>query len=253
MPSLYKVIKNNSVVSQGEKDINTEYKAKNKKVLSEKNAKDFIDNYEVLARTMLENSRRQSDDILSSTYGEVKKIEEEAYKKGYAKGEKEGYELGVEKGNKYYEQMKNKANKEVEILNKNAETLLQDTKSKYVEYLQEKQEDIKNLIVSSIESILKKEMKNEDAISNMILDALESAEKSKTIIVKARSEYVEDIKTKIEAWKNQLVFKEEIFVVPDDNLQEGTSVIQMEKGKIVVDANKAFEKVKEIIGSINNE
>ena len=64
MLSSYNVIKSNSVVTNGNVEINTDVinvSSDKKKELGEKNAKNFIESYEVLARTMLENSRRQSN------------------------------------------------------------------------------------------------------------------------------------------------------------------------------------------------
>lgn len=247
MLSSYKVIKNNSVVEEGKKEINTEYAAEKNKELGEKNAKDFIESYEVLARTMLENARRQSDKILAAAYSEAQDIEQEAYKKGYEEGKKAGYEAGIAKANEYYEEMKNRAKYEAETLGKNAEALLYGAKQEYLRYMEEKQGEAKKLILYILESILKKEVDCKEGISSMILDAIEIAQKSKTLIVKCNNSYIEDIKSKLEAWKNRSVFRGEIFVVTDDNLEEGTAEIQRENGKVIVSVSEALQKVREII------
>src|SRR3712207_9135272 len=109
MPSLCNVIKNKSVVSNGLKEITTEYHIEHiedqnteeeKKELSKKNAKNFIENYEVLARTMIENARKQSDLIVASAYDEIQKMQEEAYNKGYEEGKSDGYSDGYSEGKK---------------------------------------------------------------------------------------------------------------------------------------------------------
>ncbi|KEI16189.1 FliH/SctL family protein [Clostridium haemolyticum] len=261
MPSLCNVIKNKSVVSNGLKEITTEYhiehiedqktQEEEKKELGKKDAKDFIENYEVLARTMIENARKQSDSIVASAYDEIRKKEEEAYNKGYEEGKSDGYSDGYSEGKKqadeYYDDIKNKANEEIEILNKNAEELLFKAKTEYVKYLKDKQQEIKELIVSITKSVLKSEIKNSDSINSMILDALESAKDSKSIIVKCNNKYVDSIKESIDKWKVQIVFRGDIFVVPDDNLEEGKAIIQKENGKIVVDINVALEKISQIV------
>lgn len=251
MLSSYKIIKKSSVVDDGGKEINTLYSNSKSKELGEKNAKDFIESYETLARTMVENARRQGEQILSKAFDEAQQIEQDAYRKGYEKGMQEGYEQsyqkGIEESNTYYETMKNQVQMESDMKIKNADSLLFQAKEEYIRYLDEKKDEIKDLILSITENILKKEIKDKDAISNMILDAVEIAVKSKTIVVKCRGSYVEDIKEKVEIWKNGVVYRGEVFVAADDNLEEGCAVIQRENGKIVVDINDAMEKVREIL------
>ncbi|AEB75811.1 fliH protein [Clostridium botulinum] len=256
MPSLCNVIKNNSVISNGLKEINTEYHIEDtkdekveeeKKELGEKNAKDFIENYEVLARTMLENARKQSDAIVASAYDEIQKMQEEAYNKGYEEGKLDGYSDGKKQADEYYDDIKNKATEEIEVLNKNADELLFSAKNEYVKYLQDKQQKIKELIVHITKSILKSEVENSDAINSMILDALETAKDSKSIIVKCNNKYIDNLKESIDKWKIQVVFRGEIFIVPDDNLGEGKAIIQKENGKIVIDVDIALEKINEIV------
>lgn len=251
MLSSYKIIKKSSVVDDGGKEINTIYSNPKNKELGEKNAKDFIESYETLARTLVENARRQGEQILSKAFDEAQQIEQDAYQKGYEKGMQEGYEQSYQKGmaeaNAYYETMKNQVQMESDMKIKNADSLLFQAKEEYIRYLDEKKDEIKDLILSITENILKKEIKDKDAISNMVLDAMEIAIKSKTIVVKCRSSYVEDIKEKVETWKNAVVYRGEVFVAADDNLEEGYAVIQRENGKIVVDINDAMEKVREIL------
>jgi flagellar assembly protein FliH len=200
---------------------------------------------------MVENARRQGEQILSKAFDEAQQIEQDAYQKGYEKGMQEGYEQSYQKGmaeaNAYYETMKNQVQMESDMKINNADSLLFQAKEEYIRYLDEKKDEIKELILSITENILKKEIKDKDAISNMVLDAMEIAIKSKTIVVKCRSSYVEDIKEKVETWKNGVVYRGEVFVAADDNLEEGYAVIQRENGKIVVDINDAIEKIREII------
>ncbi|MCS4483096.1 hypothetical protein JQ038_13460 [Clostridium botulinum] len=102
MQSLYKVIKKNSVVRQGEEKIKTNYKKpvslekeiEKEKEIEEENSKKFIDSYENLARNILENARKKSEEFLSKAYAEAEVVEEEAFKKGH----EEGFHKGSEEG-----------------------------------------------------------------------------------------------------------------------------------------------------------
>lgn len=250
MLSSYKVIKSNSVVTNGNVEINTDLtniSSDKKRELGEKNAKDFIESYEVLARTMLENARRQSDSMLAAAYEDARKIEQDAYEKGMSEGYNIGYEKGINEANSYYEEMVNKAQAEAQQIIEKSEKLLLDSNKQYLEYLEQKKEEIQSLITSIAESIIKREIKDKDGITNMVLDAIEMASKSKTVVVKANSNYIEDLKSRIEIWKHQSIFQGDIFVVGDDELEEGTAIIQRNNGKIVVGINDAMEKVREII------
>lgn len=258
MPSLFNVIKNTSVVSNGSKDINTEYDiskynqrdvSEKKKELAEENAKDFIESYEVLARTMIDKARRESEEILSNSYIKAKSIEEDAYTKGFNSGKEDGYSEGKLASHKYYEDIKIKANEEIELLNENADKMLLNAKNEYVNYLKEKQESIKDLIVYITKQVLLKEIKNSDAITNMIIDALETAKDSKNIIIKTKSNYKDHIEEKIELWKTKSVFNGKVFVIVDDNLEDGKAIIEKENGKVIVDVMGELDKIQEIISS----
>lgn len=252
MLSSFKVIKSNSVIENGNFEINTEYSTKNdissthNKELGEKNAKDFIESYEVLARTMLENARRESDNILAVAYEEANRLEHEAYEKGNSEGYKAGYDKGISEGKKLLENQINDAKTRENKIIASAEEVLLKANNEYIKYLEEKQEEIKGLIISIVEHILKKELQDKDGITNLVLDAIELAYKSKTIIVRCNKKYVEDLQDNIENWKNQSIYRGEIFVVGDDTIEEGSAIIVRENGKIVVSVNDALEKVREI-------
>lgn len=256
MLSSYRVIKSNSVVTNGNVEINTDLvdtssNNKDKKELGEKNAKDFIESYEVLARTMLENARRKSDEMLATAYEDARKLEQEAYEKGMAEGYNAGYEKGSKEGSVYYDNMVKKAQLDAQGIVTRAENLLLDSNDQYLKYLETKKEEVKGLITSIAKCVLKREVKDKDAITNMVLDAMEIASKSKTIVVKTRSNYVQHLKESIDNWRQQSIFQGEVFVVADDEMEEGATIIQKNNGKITVSINDAIEKVKEII-SLNS-
>ncbi|WP_027624832.1 hypothetical protein [Clostridium lundense] len=255
MQSLYKVIKNASIVNVGKKEIITQYSPPEEKeveVKKEVNAKEFIDNYESLAKTMLENSRKKGEQILSKAYEEAQRIEDEAYPKAYEKG----YEEGKEKGyNDAYEEAytKNieKATKEKESMLKEAETIseniIRSAKEEYIKYLEKKKIEIKRLVENIIENTLKSEIKDSDSLNNMIIEVVENEKNSKTIIIRCRSLYKDEVESKINLWKEQNVFKGDIFIIGDDSLEEGKAIIEKDNGKIIISMEFILEKIKEIL------
>ncbi|KEH87946.1 fliH protein, partial [Clostridium novyi A str. 4540] len=206
-----------------------------------------------LARTMLEKARRESEEIVSNSYNKAKSIEEDAYTKGFNLGKEDGYSDGYSEGkllaDKYYEDIKTKANAEIDLLNENADKMLLNAKDEYTNYLKEKQENIKDLIVYIVKQVLLKEIENNDAITNMIIDSIDNAKDSKNIIIKTKSIYKDDLEEKIESWKAKTVFNGKVFVIVDDNLEDGKAIIEKENGKIIVDAMSALDKIEEIVKS----
>ncbi|WP_434283194.1 FliH/SctL family protein [Clostridium botulinum] len=250
MQSLYKVIKKSSVVRQGEEKIRTNYKkpVSLEKGIEEENSKNFIDSYENLARNILENARKKSEEFLSKAYAEAEVVEEEAFKKGHEegfhkgleKGKKSGYEEAyesyIEKGKNAYEEMVQKSNK-----------LLLDTEAQYNSYLKEKEEEVRNLVLTIVEEVLKHEVKDKSSMNEIIYEKLEESKKSATFIVKGNTNYYEEIKAKSEFWKNQLPYRGEIFVIEDISLKDGEVIIETEQGKVIASLDTALDKIKELL------
>ncbi|EJP6470934.1 flagellar assembly protein FliH [Clostridium sporogenes] len=253
MQSLYKVIKKSSVVNQGKEKIKTNYKKpvsfeKEEKEIEEENSKNFIESYENLAKNILENARRKSEKLLSKAYGEAEVVEEEAFKKGYDEGFKKGYDEGkksgyeeayetyIEKGKSAYEEMIQKSNK-----------MLLDTEKQYNSYLKEKEEEVRNLVLTIVEEVLKREVKDKSSMNEIIYEKLEESKKSATFIVKSNAHYYEEIKDKSEFWKTQLPYRGEIFVIEDISLKDGEIIIETEQGRVIASLDTALDKIKELL------
>ncbi|NMM61454.1 flagellar assembly protein FliH [Clostridium sp. P21] len=255
MQSSYRIIKSTSVASDGLKKIVTEFETQEsveQKNLAETNAKTFIDSYESLAKTMVENARVQSDKLISKAFEEAERLQKEACEKGYNKGYNEGLQKGSEDGfNKAYEEgyKENieKAEKEGQIIKDNADNILRTCKVEKERYLKEKEEEIRELIVNCVESILKREVKDKDGLNDVIFEALSRVKNTKTFIIKSNETYCEELKNKVELWKEQLPFRGDIFIIPDKDVEIGKAIIERENGKIIVSIDGAIEKVKEIV------
>lgn len=256
MQSLYKVIKSSSVVDDKPKEIITNFQhdeAKNneKSVQVEDNAKAFIDSYENLAKNMIENARRQSEIILSSAYTEAEKIEEEAYEKAYNLGKEAGYNDGFKTAyEEGYQANVDKALAEAEVIKNNADNILKSSVDEKNRYLKEKEQEIKNLIINCVEAVLKREIKDKEALNEIIYDVFSEIKNSKSIIIKSNSIYCEGFKKDLEIWKEQVPIKGEVFIIPDDSIEEGSAVIERDNGKVVVSVDIAMESIKEIFNSV---
>ena len=168
MQLLCNVIKNSSIIKEGNKPIVTEFQnisEMQQKELGETNAKTFIDSYENLARTMLEDARKQRDEILSTAYSEAERISKEAYEKAYQEGCEKGHSDAFEKAYEDgYRSNIDRALQEAEIIKSNADNILRTCIEEKERYIREKEMEIKDLIINSVESILKREVKDKDCI-----------------------------------------------------------------------------------------
>lgn len=246
MQLLYNVIKSSSIKDTGHKNIVTDEEIRSAKVERESKIKNHMDSYESLAKSIIENARKQSEAILSKAYEEAGNLEEEASvkaKKAYEDGLKKGYKEGYEKG---YEDTVQKAKEESDAIISSAEDMLKNADLEYEKYLQSKTYEINELIITIAESVLKREVKQKDAINEMIFNALENSKNAKTFIIRCSSIYADEIKAQITAWKEKLGFLGEIFVIKDDSIEKGNAVIDKGNGKIVVGIDYAVKKLREI-------
>lgn len=251
MQSSFNVIKNNNVLKQGNKEIVTLFDNINEREAKEKDARSNIESYENLAKTMIENARRQSEQILSNAYNEVQNIEQnaldkialmekEAFNKAYNEGKEKGYQDA-------YESTIVKTAEECENIRRNIDEMLRGAQKEYNKYLVDKKDELNRLIVSIAESVLKREVKDKDAINGMIFDVIEASKDAKSFLIKTKSKYVEELKIQTISWKDQLAFKGDIFVIADEAIEEGSALIDKGNGKVEVSIDLALAKVKEIL------
>jgi flagellar assembly protein FliH len=247
----YNVIKNNSVKKLGSKEIVTNSDIQYVCADLEDNAKLHIENYESLAKNMIENARKQSEAILQKAYEEAKKIQDDAsaaakelqqraYNEGYSEGQLEGF-------NKAYHETIERARAESENIVNNAEELLKSAKDEYDNYVQSKFNELNDLIVAIAEKVLKRQFEDKEAIGNMIYETLEISKGSRSFIIRCNERYVEELKSQIFSWKEQLGFTGDIFVIKDENLELGNAIIDKGNGKIEVGIKFALCRIREIL------
>ncbi|MCB2288872.1 hypothetical protein LGK97_03725 [Clostridium sp. CS001] len=238
----YNVIKNSQIIEQGSREINT-HKNNDFKVAKQEEdqgVKDStLESFENIAKNILGNAKRQSEEIISKAYMDSVELKEQAFESGTEQGYKEGYEIG-------YNKAMDTAKDEAKIVKADADSVLMSAKEQYNAYLVEKEQHIKALIVNIAESILKREMKEPDALNEMIFHVLEAERNIKTYIIKVNNSHFAMIKDQIEVFKVKLAFQGDIFVIEDNLLDEGTAVIEKETGKSIVSIAYGIEKIVEI-------
>ncbi|MBU3176408.1 hypothetical protein KPL47_08480 [Clostridium estertheticum] len=236
------MIKNSNVLKQGEEEISTHLIVKPLPTIMDEQQvikNDNMESYETLASNILQNARHESEKIISKSIIDAAQAKIGAVKEGLEQGNKEGYENG-------YNEAISGAKEEANVVRAQADDMLKLSKSKYDEFLIEKEKHIKDLIVSIAENILKKEVKEPDAINEMIFNTLKAERNVKLYIIKTNNTHFDTVKGQVENWKAKLAFQGDIFVIEDNFLEDGTAVIEKETGKSIVSIAYGIEKIVEM-------
>jgi flagellar assembly protein FliH len=242
MQSSINVIKNSRVIDQGNREINTQLSkaSRGSSFSGEKNSLDVgMESYENIASNMLENARRESEMIISKAYIDAAKAKIEGFIEGLENGNREGYATA-------YKDAIDGAMEAADAVRADADFILVQAKHQYSEYLVKKEKHIKALIVNIAENILKKEVKEMDALNEMIFSTIKTERNAKSYVIKANSTHFATIKDEIQNFKNRLAFQGDIFVIEDSFLDDGTAVIEKETGKSIVSIAYGIEKIIEV-------
>jgi len=240
MQSSINVIKNSRVIKQGNREINAKLSAVSRDSNLEKSSLDVdMESYKNIASSILESARRESEIIISNAYIDAAKAKIEAYNEGLENGNKEGYATA-------YKDAIDGAMEAAGAVRTDADFILAQAKHQYSEYLVKKEKHIKALIVNIAENILKKEVKEMDALNEMIYSTIKSERNVKSYVIKTNGTHFNTIKDEIQNFKNRLAFQGDIFVIEDSFLDDGTAVIEKETGKSIVSIDYGIEKIIEV-------
>ncbi|MCB2294299.1 flagellar assembly protein FliH [Clostridium algoriphilum] len=238
----FNVIKNSRVIEQGDKKIDTQLIEVPVVVSMDEHygiSNSNMESYETIACNILDGAKRKSEAIISKAYIDAEEAKAQAVKEGYEKGSKEGYETA-------YNEALSGARDDAKQMREQADSILVAAKVEYNDYLVEKEKHIKALIVSIAESILKKEVKQTDALNEMIFNTIKAERDIKFFIIKSNNTHFNMIKSQIEIWKSKFAFQGDIFVIEDNFLDDGIAVIEKETGKSIVSIDYGIEKIVEI-------
>jgi flagellar assembly protein FliH len=243
MQSSFNVIKNSRVIEQGNREITTQLREVSggvvgNPIISESYAmkKANMESYENIARNILDNARQESEKIISKAYVDAMETKTQALNEGLEQGYSEGYEKG-------YNEAMTQVMAEAEEIRAKANSILVAAKEEYNKYLIDKEQHIKDLVVNITESILKREVKEPDALNEMIFNVLKTERNIKSYIIKVNSTHFATITDEIKNFKNKLAFQGDIFVIEDNFLDEGTAIIEKESGKNIVSIAYGIEKI----------
>lgn len=246
MQSSYKaVLKGDIIDNQGPKKIFTDIAEDKKEIKKGTRERDdsILKSYDNLGVAILEDANKKKEKIISEAYEKSIEVTKQAYDEGYKNGEEEGYKTAYDDG---YKKNLDKVQKEGEIIKKNADKVLNEAISEKEKYLKEKEIEIKEMILNAIKSVLKHEVKDKDSLNDVVFESLKQMRNTKTFIIKSREKYCTEFRKKIDMWKEQLPFRGDVFIIPDESIEEGSVIIEMDNGKMTFGVDTAYEKIKSI-------
>ena len=235
-----KVIEEKVIVTDKEVEFNNSVERLQEEL--KKNGNTEYDAIDRIGAFILDNAKTSAEKIYNKAIQDAEQIEKEAYERGLAKGHEDGFQ-------KAYEETVVKGTNEAENLKalteQNVSNIMRNAKISYNKYLEEKEIEIKKLALSIAKQILKREIKCDDGINQMVTDALSNCKNNELIIIKCSKLHFESLEKEIEIWKKQNPMNGELVIIKDDFMSDERAVIERDNGKITVDISIGIDKIKE--------
>lgn len=218
----------------------------------------FINEEEVLKKT--EGSIQDEDKKPDSSKEAIEEIFQKAYKEGFQRGyeegfkraEREGYEKGLERAKLNLEEEKKKFQREIE-------SLIEEKKKRFEEFLKRLDEEFENLILNldkeiltlSLEIAKKLTLKTIETDRELLLrilrEALKYIAEGSEVIVKVHPDEVSNLYDKEEEFPKNYRIK----IVPAHGISKGGLLIETKLGIIDATLEKRFERLLEALENEN--
>lgn len=200
-----------------------------------------IEQLELKREELIKSTEEEVAKMMEKAKEDIVKIERKAYTEGHAQGLSNGYDDGYKEA---YEDTIDKARAEAESIIENANKTLIDINNIVYDYLSTSKEDIKDLCTKIVSKVLKEELQNPYTLSRLLEKALQDYRYRSNCVLKVNKSVKGTIQEKVSIWKTEMNIKGDIFVVEDDNVEEGNAIIESEKGRVIVGLDVALERLK---------
>lgn len=251
MQSSYNVIKNDQVISQGNKEIvtnidklvNNDENIRGDNVEEEiNNAKveEIIQRAEALANEIIDAANKQSNEILENSRMEAVNIQKEAYDSGYKDGKQQGH-------SEAYQNTIPQAKAEAEQIISSANKLLFNAKLEYENYIEQNKKQIIQLAINMSENVLKRELKLPDGLNDIVIEVIENSKNSESFIIKTGEVHLEELKKHTKDWKDNMGLKGEIFLIVDETLGDCNAVVEKSNGKVIIGIEAGMDGIRQAL------
>ncbi|MEG0307354.1 MAG: FliH/SctL family protein [Clostridium sp.] len=250
MHSSYRVIKSVNVCEVGNKEIDSSFPINficNCNSDSEEVTEEYEGNYAEVKKQcedLIENTHKEIEEKFLRAEEDISKSLYESKEAGFKQGYEEGYQVGSDEG--YKKAYEEGLQRNEEII-RNANFILYQAKEEYDKYLKAKEMEIRDIIVKSVETMLKKELENPEALNKLLYTILSEEKNAKIIIIRVSPIYVEELESIIKDFTHNLGIRGEVIILQDNFLEEGTLVVEKDHGKTSFTINNSIEKLREIL------
>lgn len=207
---------------------------------------EILRRYEDIGQRIIQDAKREKQVITLRAQMDASVAEKKAYENGYEQGLQNGYDDGYKKA--YDETIEAAKVEAAEIVNK-AESLLKSAHENYSRYLEDKKFEVVNLALQIAESIVRKELSNEESMNSIIEEAFKISKGEDNVILKVNSIHAEDVKAQIEKWKISYGIKNEIFILKDDTMEPGNAILEKPSGIVKVGIEIGMEQIRKALFS----
>lgn len=208
--------------------------------LNNENSREEEKKYRNIANMIIEEARRKSEAILLNASIEAKNLEEAAQGRGYNEGFNRGYLEGVQKGNIEAEEIKKRTLSQAQAT---SNKIVLKAKEEYEDYLLNKKDSIKDLMIEISDSLFKTQLTDISVIEKSIYEAIETSKNTKSFIIKSNKEICAKLKDNIINYKKTLTFPADIHLLEDPSLDNNKIIIEKNNGKTIIDFNEAYENI----------
>ena len=195
-------------------------------------------------KEILDRANEDAKQIIDEALTEKEKVLYEAKEAGFKQGYEEGYNIGFNEGK---DSGYNEGSQEGQAIIDNANYILYQAKEEYDKFLKEKEMNIRKIIISSVESMLKKEFENEAALDKLLFEILSDEKNSKMFLIRVSPSYMSHLNSIVDEFKMTIGIKGEVIILEDTRLEEGTLVVEKDNGKISFTIENSIDKLKEVL------
>ncbi|KNF08812.1 flagellar assembly protein FliH [Gottschalkia purinilytica] len=207
----------------------------------------------------IEKANNESEKILHNANEEAEKIKKKAKETGYEEGHQEGYDKGYNKGHDDgkkegyeigYGEGKEITDKLIEEANEIKKNYLQERDH----ILKSIEPDVIDLVIQTCEKIINKELDEKETIIDVIIKGINSLNSKDSLVIRVSKE---DFNTAFES-RQQILAKasliEDVDIKLDANLIKGDCIIESSQGNADVSVGLQVEEMKKMIkGLLNGE
>ena len=196
------------------------------------------------ARRLIEEARRNADEILREAREQAEILREQAYKEGREQGASDGFQQA-------YEEHRQTLNKELRGLQRNIADVVQSV-TREKEYIMEKYVDeLKDLVLVIAEKIIQTSIHSSgEIIKRMILSATDKMKKRQWVKI-----YITKCNTGIsmeadeEFLESLSHLSENVKIIMMDNSEEGTCIIELPDEIVDASVSTQLENIKDVLNN----